>query len=155
MWQITWMLGFLPSWFWTTVLFLSIIGLLLAWLFTKLPYSLPVKVCSILGIVLSVWALGAAANEEKWQARIKELETQLAAAQVASTGATKEVETKIVEKTKFLKGKTEYITQYINKEIVKKEEVIKYVEHCPVPKEIIDAHNAAAEMNRAAEGVKK
>ena len=73
MWQITWMLGFLPSWFWTTVLFLSIIGLLLAWLFTKLPYSLPVKVFSILGIVLSVWALGAAANEEKWQARIKEL----------------------------------------------------------------------------------
>ena len=166
MWQITWMLGFLPSWFWTTVLFLSIIGLLLAWLFTKLPYSLPVKVCSILGIVLSVWALGAAANEEKWQARIKELETQLAAAQVASTGVTKEVETKVVEKTKVVKEKGRDIIKYIDRwntkevivegpERIKREEVIKYIEMCPVPKEIIDAHNAAAEMNKAAEGAKK
>lgn len=155
MWQITWMLGFLPTWFWTSVLFIGIIGLLVGWLFTKLPYALPVKVFSILGIVLSVWALGAAANEEKWQARIKELETKLAEAQAASTGATRQVETKVVEKTKVVKGKTEYITQYIDKEVVKKEEIIKYVEMCPVPKEIIDAHNAAAELNKAAEGAKK
>jgi hypothetical protein len=166
MWQITWMLGFLPSWFWTTVLLFSIIGLLLAWLFTKLPYSLPVKVFSILGIVLSVWALGAAANEEKWQARIKELETQLAAAQAASTGVTKEVEVKVVEKTKFIKGKSQEIIKYIDRwntkevvvegpERIKREEIIKYIEMCPVPKEIIDAHNAAAEMNKAAEGAKK
>lgn len=155
MWQITWMLGFLPTWFWTSVLFIGIIGLLVGWLFTKLPYALPVKVFSILGIVLSVWALGAAANEEKWQTRIKELETKLAEAQAASTGATRQVETKVVEKTKVVKGKTEYITQYIDKEVVKKEEIIKYVEMCPVPKEIIDAHNAAAELNKAAEGAKK
>lgn len=155
MWQITWMLGFLPTWFWTSVLFIGIIGLLVGWLFTKLPYALPVKVFSILGIVLSVWALGAAANEEKWQARIKELETKLAEAQAASTGATRQIETQVVEKTKVVKGKTEYITQYIDKEVVKKEEIIKYVEMCPVPKEIIDAHNAAAELNKAAEGAKK
>lgn len=155
MWQIAWMLGFLPTWFWTSVLFISIIGLLVGWLFTKLPYALPVKVLSILGIVLSVWALGAAANEEKWQARIRELEGQLAEAQAAATGANRQVETKVVEKTKIVKGKTEYITQFIDKEVVKKEEIIKYVEMCPVPKEIIDAHNAAAELNRAAEGAKK
>jgi hypothetical protein len=38
---------------------------------------------------------------------------------------------------------------------VRIEEVIKYIEKCPVPKEIIDAHNAAALMNKAAEGGKK
>ena len=37
-----------------------------------------------------------------------------------------------------------------DKEVIKKEEVIKYIENCPVPKEIIDLHNQATELNKAA-----
>ena len=55
----------------------------------------------------------------------------------------------VVEKEK---GKD--IVQYIDREIVKKEEIVKYIEQCPVPKEIIDLHNQATELNKAAE-VKK
>ena len=61
----------------------------------------------------------------------------------------------MIEKTKVIKGKTEYITQYVDREVIKKEEIIKYIEKCPVPKEIIDIHNQAAEMNKAAGGAKK
>ena len=32
--------------------------------------------------------------------------------------------------------------------------VIKYIENCPVPKEMIDIHNQATELNKAAEGKK-
>ena len=48
-----------------------------------------------------------------------------------------------------------YITKYIDKEIIKKEEIIKYIEQCPVPKDIIDIHNQAVDMNKAADGAKK
>ena len=37
---------------------------------------------------------------------------------------------------------------------VRREEVIKYIENCPVPKEFIDLHNQAAELNKAAEAKK-
>jgi hypothetical protein len=65
------------------------------------------------------------------------------------------VQEKIVKQKEYIKGKTEYITRYIDNELVKREEVIKYVERCPVPQPIIDAHNAAAIMNKAAEETKK
>lgn len=159
MWQITWMLGFLPNWFWTTLLFLGIFGLLLSWVLSKLPYSTTIKVISTISIIASVWFLGAASNEEKWQVKVAELEKKIAEGQQESKEVTKEVELQVVEKVKLVRGKTEYITkkitEYVDREVVKKEEIIKYIENCPLPKEIVEAHNAAAEMNRAAEGTKK
>ncbi len=159
MWQITWMLEFLPDWFWTSLLFLSIFGLILSWFLSKLPYSTTIKILSILGISASLWFLGAASNEEKWQSRVKELEAKIANAEQQSQEVTKEVEVQVVEKVKLVKGRTEYltkyITEYVDKEVIKKEEVIKFVENCPLPKEIIEIHNTAAEINRAAEGTKK
>jgi hypothetical protein len=38
--------------------------------------------------------------------------------------------------------------------VVKKEEVVKFIENCPIPKDIIDAHNAAATLNKAIEAKK-
>ena len=58
------------------------------------------------------------------------------------------------KKTKVVKEKGRDIIQYIDREIVKKEEIVKFVENCPIPKDIIDAHNAAATLNKATE-VKK
>jgi hypothetical protein len=65
-----------------------------------------------------------------------------------------------------IQGKSQDIIKYIDRwntkevivegpERIKREEIIKYVETCPVPAAIIDAHNAAATMNKAAEGAKK
>lgn len=145
MWQITWVLGLLPTWFWITVLFLGTVALLATWVLPKLLYSLPVTVISVLAIVISVWSLGAASNEEKWQVRVKELETKLAEAKAESEAANKNIETKVIEKTKVVKGKTQYITEYIDREVIKKEEFIRYVDRCPVPKDVIDVHNMAVE----------
>ena len=89
-----------------------------------------------------------------WRAKVSEAEARVAVAEQQSKEINTVIEQKIVEKTKVIKGKTEYITQYLDREVVKKEEIIKYIEQCPVPKEIIDIHNQAAEMNKAAEGKK-
>ena len=48
----------------------------------------------------------------------------------------------------MVKEKGKDIIQYIDREVVKNNDVIKYVENCPVPKEIVDAHNQAAKMNQ-------
>jgi hypothetical protein len=90
-----------------------------------------------------------------WRDKVKESEARVAIAEAQSKETNTVIEQKVVEKTKVIKGKTEYITQYLDREIIKNQEIIKYIENCPLPKEIIDIHNQAAEMNKAAEGPKK
>lgn len=159
MWQISFMLGFIPQWFWTLLFILGICGVLAAWVLKFIPfvknYRLVIQVASVLSLMVSIWFLGGSANEEKWQAKVREMEEKVAAAEAAAAATTRNVEIKVVKEKEIIKGKTEYITRYIDKEVIKKEEVIKFIENCPLPKDIIDAHNAAATMNQAAQGEKK
>jgi hypothetical protein len=150
MWQIMWMLALLPDWFWSATLAVGLIGIVAGWILKFIPFVRAYKsILRILGIVLvivSVWFLGGQANEDKWQAKVKEMEERIAAAEAASAGATRDIQVQVVEKTKVVKGKTEYITQYLDREIVKKEEIVKFIENCPLPKDIIDVHNQAASI---------
>jgi L-cysteine desulfidase len=106
-------------------------------------------------LVLGVWLRGGYDVEMSWRAKVAEAEARIAVAEQKSKETNTVIEQKVVEKTKVIKGKTEYITQYLDREVVKKEEIIKYIEQCPVPKEIIDIHNQAVDINKAAEGSKK
>jgi hypothetical protein len=153
MWQITWMLSFLPDWFWIFLLIAGVAAYGLSRFFAA--YAVPMKIGGAVAVMLGLWFLGAASNEAKWEARVKELEAKVAAAESETKKENIVVQEKIVKQKEYIKGKTEYITRYIDKEIVKTEEVIKYIERCPVPQPIIDAHNAAAIMNKAAEESKK
>lgn len=148
MWQITWMLSFLPDWFWTLLLISSIVAIGLSKFIA--PYKLPLRWGGLAGLLISIWFLGAASNEEKWQVRIKELEEKLAIAENKSHEENVKIEEKIVNKTKVIKQKGEEIIKYIDRN----NEIIKYVESCPLPKDAIEIHNAAAKMNRT-EGEKK
>ena len=149
--QLMWMLSFIPEWFWTLLLICGAAAFAAARFFPQFP----LKIGGIIAIIVSVWFLGAASNEAKWEARVKELEAKVAESEVISKQDNIVVQEKIVKQKEFIKGKTEYITRYIDKEIIKQEEVIKYIERCPIPQVIIDAHNAAALMNKAAEDTKK
>jgi hypothetical protein len=153
MWQIAWILDLLPSWFWT-LLFFSGMGALGASTFVKL-YAIYLKVGGLAAVAISLWFLGSASNEEKWQVRTRELEVKVAAAETKSNKTNTVIEEKVIIKTKLVKEQGEQIIQYIDRDVVKNEEVVKYVERCPViPKEIINAHNAAAMMNQSAGGKK-
>ena len=156
--QIIWMLSFIPDWFWTLVLISGIVGTLATWVLKFIPfvstYRLPIQVASIIALVAGVYFQGVIANEAKWQDKIADLQKQIAEAETKSKETNVVVQEKIVTKTKIIKEKGKDIVNYIDREVVKKEEIIKYVEQCPVPKEIIDLHNQAAELNKAAEGKK-
>jgi hypothetical protein len=165
MWQITWMLGLLPAWFWPTLLIAGVLAILASFVLGAIPfiknYKLPIQVGGILAVVASVWFLGAASNEEKWQVKIRELEEQVKKAEEQSRETNVKVETKIVERTKVIKEKAKTQIEYVDRIITQDKEIIKYIEQCPVPKIIIDEHNKAAtppdvikELNKAAEGKK-
>ena len=140
--QITWMLGLLPDWFWSLLLITGVTALLAAWAFTFIPaiknYRLPIQVAGTISTIIAVWFLGGAANEEKWQARIKEVEAKIAAAELKSKEKNIEIQTKVVKQTQVIKERGEDIIKYIDREVV------KYDNTCPVPKEVIKALNDAA-----------
>ena len=160
--QIGWMIGLVPdavlSGLYWLIIAAGVTGVLAGWLGKWIPfYGNYVKILQPVGIVLlvlGVWLRGGYDTEMAWRAKVAEAEARVAVAEQQSKEINTVIEQKIVEKTKVIKGKTEYITQYLDREVVKKEEIIKYIEQCPVPKEIIDIHNQAAEMNKAAEGKK-
>jgi hypothetical protein len=160
--QIGWIIDLIPdamlNWIYWAIIVAGITGVLAGWLGKWIPfYGNYVKILQPVGIVLlvlGVWLRGGYDVEMSWRAKVAEAEARVAVAEQKSQETNTVIEQKIVEKTKVIKGKTEYITQYLDREVVKKEEIIKYIEQCPVPKEIIDIHNQAAEMNKAAEGKK-
>ena len=156
--QIIWILSFIPDWVWTLVLIFGILGILASWVLKFIPfistYRLPIQVASIIALVVGVYFQGVIANEAKWQGKIAELQQKVAEAEIKSKETNIVVQEKIVTKTKVIKEKGKDIVNYIDREVVKKEEIIKYIEQCPVPKEIIDLHNQAVDLNKAAEGKK-
>jgi hypothetical protein len=156
--QIIWMLSFIPDWFWTLVLISGIVGTLATWVLKFIPfvstYRLPIQVASIIALIVGVYFQGVIANEAKWQDKIADLQKQIVEAETKSKETNVVVQEKIVTKTKIIKEKGQDIVNYIDREVVKKEEIIKYIEQCPVPKEIIDLHNQATDLNKAAEGKK-
>ena len=158
MWQIMWLLNLMPDWFYHLIVILSILGLTVASVLKFVPfvstYRLPIQVISALLLVFGVWMEGGIVNEAKWEARVRELEDKVKIAEEKSKEKNVEIQEKVITQTKVVKEKGRDIIQYIDREIVKKEEIVKFVENCPIPKDIIDAHNAAATLNRAAEAKK-
>ena len=159
MWQFQWAISLIPdamlNWIYWAIIAVGLTGVLAGWVGKFIPfYGNYVKILQPIGIillVLGVWLRGGYDVEMSWRAKVADVEAKIAIAEKQSQETNTVIEQKIVEKTKVIKGKTEYITQYLDREVIKKEEIIKYIEQCPVPKEIIDVHNQAAEMNKAAE----
>jgi hypothetical protein len=160
--QIGWMLSLIPdavlNWAYWAIIIAGLTGVLAGWLGKWIPfYGNYVKVLQPVGIVLlvlGVWLRGGYDTEMAWRDKVAKLEEQVKIAEQKSQETNTVIEKQVVEKTKVIKGKTEYITKYVDREVIKKEEIIKYIEQCPVPKEIIDIHNQAADINKAAEGKK-
>lgn len=170
MWQLTMLFSWIPTWFWGFTLALGVAAIAAAWFLSKIPLvtanRFAVQGIGIALTVISIWFLGAASNEEKWEHRVKELEEQVAVAENKGKQVTVEIQEKVVEKTKIIKEKGEVITKFIDKivqgpEVVKEvtkdlsedqkkkleteiEELKRVIKECPVPAVILDMHNQAA-----------
>ena len=142
------MMNFLPNWIFHAILLAGVLGLIASLVLKFIPfintYKLPVQVLSILLIVTGVWFEGAISNQAEWEARVAEMQVKVAEAEAKSSEANVKIVTKIVKKTKRIREKGDAIISYIDREVVKNNEVIKFVENCPIPDIIVKTHNAAA-----------
>lgn len=158
-----WLITFLPDAMVALVVYtiiaigagLIITSMLTRWIPAVAAYRTPLQVFGAIVLMFGIYLQGGRANEAEWQARVQELELKLAQSQVDSSKKNVEVQTQVVTKTRVVREKGDEIIRYIDREVVKNQEVIRYIEQCPVPKEIIDAHNAAAVLNQAAQGGKQ
>lgn len=166
-----WIISFLPEWAIHTIfglgLAITIAGFVLGMIPIIKRYIIPVRVIGLLVLVLGLYLEGGLADNKEWQLRVKEMEAKMAKLEVEAAKQNIQIQEKVVEKTKVVREKGQDIIQYVDrwntKEIIKevegperirREEVIKYIEHCPVPKELVDLHNQATEINKAAGGKK-
>jgi hypothetical protein len=113
-------------------------------------YRLPAQILGIALLVIGVYWRGGYAVELEWRERVAELELKVAEAEKQSAEINTEIVTKIVTKTKVIRERGDDIVRYLDREVVKNQDVIKFVENCPIPDVIVNTHNAAA-LNRPVE----
>jgi len=153
-----WLLHFLPDGFLefvvNAVLLLGMISCVLTFfvlnrLMRMFPvlanYHLIMQVVSVLILAAGLYFKGGYSTEMMWRERVAEVEARLKLAEEQSKKVNTVIQEKIVNRTQVIKEKGEKQIEYIDKVVVQKEDVIKYIEKCPaVPKSIIDEINKAA-----------
>jgi len=151
-----WILEWLPFWIFHLVTLAGVAGLIAAQFFSFIPfvsqYKLPLQVVAIAALVFGVYMEGGVANQERWEAKVKEMQVKVAQAaakvkemqvKVAQAEAQSQKENikiveKIVTKTEYYHTKGDDVVKYIDREIV------KYDDQCKIPTEFVQALNNAA-----------
>lgn len=154
-----WLMNFLPDWIFHAVLLAGVLGLLASFVLKFIPavstYKLPIQAAAILLIVVGVWFEGAMSNQAAWEARVAEMQVKVAEAEAKSAETNTKIVTKTVKQLELVRTRGDDIINYVDREVVKDREVIKFVENCPIPQIIINTHNAAALNQPVGEGDKK
>jgi uncharacterized membrane protein len=144
-----WILQWLPNWIFYGIFFAGLLGLLATYVMKFIPfvyvYRTPIQAVSVLAIVIGTYMSGAISNEESWQAKVKEMEAKVAAAEIESQKENVKVVEKVVKKTEYITRRGQEIIQYVDKEVTKYDERFRPGGQCELPKEFIKAINNAAE----------
>ena len=144
-----WILSVLPEFIPHLIFIIGVLGTIAGFVLGFIPfistYKLPIQIISILILSLGLYLEGGLANEADWKLKVKEVETKLAQKEAQSQAETVKIVEKVVTKTAYIKTKGQDIIKYLDKEVVKDNEVIKYVETCPaIPQVILKSVNEAA-----------
>ena len=137
-----WILSFLPDYVTHLIFFSGVLGTIAGFVLGFIPfiatYKLPIQIISILVLSFGLYLEGGLADQTVWQLKVKEMEAKVAKAETESQKVNTEVITKILTKKQVIKEKGDDIVQFIDREIV------KYNNICEIPEIVITTHNAAA-----------
>jgi hypothetical protein len=143
--NIYWLLTLLPVWIIHAVLVAGALGLLIAFFVQRIPFikthGYLIKIVSSILVVMGLFLQGALAYKESTALAVAELEAKLAKAEAKSAQTNTVIVEKIVKDTEVIRTKGKTITEYVDREVV------KYNNICLLPSEVIRAHNAAATMD--------
>jgi len=144
-----WILSWLPNWIFYGIFFAGLLGLLATYVMKFIPfvyvYRTPIQAISVLAIAIGTYMSGAISNEEAWQARVKEMEAKVAAAEIESQKENVKIVERVVKKTEYITRKGQDIIKYVDREVVKYDTKFMPGGQCELPKEFIKALNDAAE----------
>jgi len=139
-----WILEWLPNWIFYGILLIGLLGFLITYLLKFIPipalymYRAPIQIVSVIFIVIGVYMAGSIANNESWEAKVKEVQAKLAEAESQGAKETIKIVEKIVVQEKIVRQRGQDIVQYVDREVV------KYDNKCEIPPPFVDAHNQAA-----------
>lgn len=143
-----WILKWLPDWIFYAIFFIGLLGIIASFVMKFIPfvyvYRTPIQVISVILVAIGTYMSGAISNEEAWQARVKELEAKIAAAEAESAKENVKIVEKVVTKQQIIKEKGEEVVRYIDREVVKYDTKFLPGGECEIPKEFFKALNDAA-----------
>ena len=155
----------MPDWAIHLILGAGVLGIIAGFVFGFIPfvkqYKLPIQIVALITFALGVYLEGGLADNIEWQLRVKEMEAKVAQAEAKAAKTNVEIQEKVVTKTEVVKERGRDIIKYVDKivtqEVLKEVpgpereklvEVIKYVDSCKLPQELIDLHNKATRINK-------
>lgn len=160
-----WIFTVLPEWATHLVFTVGLLGVLAGFVLGFVPfiktYILPIKILSLIVFAFGLYLEGGLADNKEWELKIKIVEAKVAKAEAEAAKANTDLQAALADKGKVIREKGDTIIKYVDRykdrevlktiegpERVRVEEVIKYVENCPIPKELIDLHNKAAQKEK-------
>ena len=129
----------------SAILSLGLIGFLVTYLLKFIPipaiymYKTPIQIVSVIMIVIGVYMAGSIANNEAWEAKVKEVESKLAEAEAKGAIETVKIVEKVVVQKQVIKEKGQEVVKFVDREVV------KFDNKCEIPPPFVEAHNKAAE----------
>lgn len=108
------------------------------------PHVFVAQVLSVAVFVAGVYFKGGYSTEMIWRDRVAEVEQRLREAEKASDELNDKLEELAKQKIKYIRGRTEYITQYIDQNLGQYDERFSKGGICAIPPEFVKAHNDAA-----------
>ena len=144
-----WILSILPESAIHTIFGIGILGVIAGFVLGFIPfikaYKLAIQVISILLLVFGVYLEGGLADQKEWELKVAEMKAKAAQSETKASEKNIEIQEKIVEKVKVVREKGRDIIKYVDRDVVRDVEVVKFVEQCPnVPSIVIEQMNKAA-----------
>lgn len=160
-----WIFTIMPEWVTHLVFTIGLLGVIAGFVLGFVPfinkYILPIKIISLIVFAFGLYLEGGLADNKEWELKVKEVEAKVAKAEAESARLNTDLQAALTNKGQVIKEKGDTIIKYVDRyrdreilktvegpERVRVEEVIKYVENCPVPKELLNIHNDAAKLNK-------
>ncbi len=149
-----WILNFLPPWIHQALILIGLVGIIVSifagffsrFIPTLLLIKLPLQIISIGFLVFGVYLWGGIANQEMWEARVKEMQDKVAVAEQKSKEVNTEIQYKYIDKIKIVQEVQVVVQEKI------KEVAVKIDSECKVTNEAVDILNTAAKNSKPEAG---
>ena len=143
MWQLQWMIGLLPDWVFLAIIAIGATLIIASWILKRIPfinqYNFPIYIIGTVITITGVWFAGGRANQAAWEARVKDMEAKVEVAEAKSKEVNTVIETRVVEKVKVVKEKTN-----ANKQIIKEVVGAQLDARCELPESTVVLVNSAS-----------